>query len=230
MVSDGKKSEYKSDLPIVIYGGIKSKIYSYYQDKKRNYSLLALGLYVYLYDAARIQNNIRVWLTDGFIRKATGVGQDTLTSIKKDLIAMELIDIHHEKKEDGTFGKRYIEVKFVWKREAARTLFHEKDDSQTEYKILKTLLKNGFRPYDQMKSAYPIFFSTKLKGIDVELEADLFHFDDKFRLIANAKVAYSDGLIKYTIPRDRIKEVMERIASSYRYQLSDVFAALKSPP
>ena len=230
MAKNGKNSNYKSSLPLVIHPSINSKIYDFYQDKKSNRSLLAMGLYIYLYDSARRQNNNRVWLTDSFIRQGTGISKSMLLNIKKDLVAMELIEIHHERKNHGMFGKRFIEIKFVWKKPALDRLFYQEDSSVTEYKISKALLTCTFAPYQEMGSKDYFYFDTKLNGVDVKLQADIFYFNDEYKLIAAAEVVNSDGKMDYTIPSIRIKEVIEFLASSYGYRLSAVLRALQAKP
>ena len=143
---------------------------------------------------------------------------------------MGLIQIHHERKSYGVFGKRFIEIKFVWKKEALDKLFYQEDSSVTEYKISKALLVSNFVPYQEMKAKDYFYFDAKLKGVDLQLRADMFYFNEEYKLLAWAEVVNSDGKIDYTIPKLRIKEVIEHLASSYSYRLSAVLRALQAKP
>ncbi len=225
MASVGIQSEYKSELPIVVHQSIKAKIYDYYQNKKINYFLLALGLYVFFYDATRRQNNIRVWLTDSFIRKGTGIGQRILPTIKKDLTRMGLIEIHHPKKGSGVFGKRYIEVKFVWKPEAIDKLFYQESDETTEYKIARALLIGNFGYHEDIESqGYE--FEAEVNGGDVTLFADIFYFNDDEVLIARAGFHGGEEDFDYTVPSDRVGDIVRELAAGYKFSFKGVLNAL----
>lgn len=222
MAKNGNKSNSSPELPIVIHSSIKSKIHEFYKDKKQNHSLVALGLYLYFYDSARQQNNERVWLTDSFIRQGTGIGTAMLRSVKKDLASMGLIEVFHDRKEGGVFGKRYVKIMYIWQKEAIEKLFNQANQEVSKYKILKELFLGGDGPHAEIKSRDKVFFETKLKGKDVVLSANIFYFDEDEKLIARALVKGSEGTIDYTVPTDRVTDTLEHIASSYSYKLSAI--------
>lgn len=99
-------------LPIVIHDEILSRIYNYYKEKGKNDTAIAYGVYTFLYKTARIQNNIRVYASDRFIREGTGVGRDKLKDIKRDFKNLGLIETIRPRDSRGHFTKEfYIEVK-----------------------------------------------------------------------------------------------------------------------
>lgn len=228
MVSDGTKSKYKSKLPLVIHQSIKAKIYDYYQDKKTNHFLLALGLYVFLYDTARHQNNIRVWATDTFIRKGTGIGQRLLPIIKKDLERMGLIEIYHTQDKNGVFHKRYIEVKYVWKPEAIDKLFYQEQNKTTEYKIAKALLVQNFNINEEIVPQEEFEFETEFNGYDVILSAESFFFNDDEVLVANTFINGEEKYFDYIVPSDRVGEIIMSLAGSYKFSLKGILYTLST--
>ena len=78
-----------------------------------------------------------------------------------------------------------------------------------------------------MKAKDFVYFETELNGVNVQLCAEFFYFDDDRKLIAVAEVVNSDGRMDYTVPTSRISEVIEYLASSYSYRLSAVLRALR---
>lgn len=227
MAADGTKSKFKSELPVVIHQSIMAKIYDYYLSKKINHYLLALGLYTYLYSTVRRQNNIRVWVTDTFIRKGTGIGQRLLPTIKNDLIQMDLISIHHDRKVNGVLGKRYIEVKYVWKPEALEKLFYQEQSETTEYKIARRLLTENFNPYEEIVGE-AVEFDVEVNGRDEILWGDTFYFNDDEILIARVGFNGEEEVMEYTVPKNMVGEIITNLASNYKYTIKGVLNALQS--
>lgn len=217
----------KSDLPVVIHSSVKAKIHDFYQNKKHNRWHYAISVYFFLYDTVRYQDNIRAWATNTFISKGTGIGINMIPAIKKDLIKMGLIAIHQDRKIDGTLDKIYIEVKFVWKPETLEKLFYREPESTTKYKIARELLVNNFKPHEEIGADY-YEFEAEVNGMDTVLTADTFFFNDDNVLVAKVKFCTVKDGYEYTVPSDRVGEIIIDLASSYKFSFSAILKTLNS--
>lgn len=217
-------------LPVVIHDDIMSMIYNYYHEgNRRNDTGLAYAIYAFLYHTARRQNNIRVYATDTFIRKGVGIGSDKLKVIKRDLRAMDLIEIIRPRDNKGHFtDKSYIEVKFVWKGETVDKLFYQENSSATEYKIARSLLINNFNPYEEIKSSELFEFNAVLNGQDASLFADSFYFDDNDVLVAIAGFHEGENDFDYTVTTEKVNDVIMVLARSYKFSFIAVMNTLSS--
>lgn len=217
-------------LPVVIHDSIMSAIYSHFEDKK-NHSGVTYAIYAFLYHTARRQNNIRVYATDTFIKKGTGIGDRSLRLAKKALIEMDLLEVIHDRKNGGVFGKRYIEVKFVWKPEALEKLFYQEQNETTEYKIARALLINNFNPYEEIELNDECEFDVVVNGNDVTLFANTFYFNDDSLLLAIGYL-HSDmddeSRFDYTITTDRMHDVIMSLAGSYKFSFNGILNTLNS--
>lgn len=223
-----KNQNYKSKLPIVIHRSIKAKIFDYYIDRKKNYWAYSMGLYCFLYDTVRYQKNNRVWTTNSFIKKGTGLSERIIPQIKKDLIKMELIEIHRERNSQGKLGKQYIEVKFVWKPDAVERLFYQETDETVEYKIARELLINNFIPYEEIQSSQEYEFEPEVRGTETTLYADTFYFNDDYLLVAKASFHTYEENIDYIVPKEHVNEIILDIVSRYNFTFKGVLNALKA--
>ena len=211
----------KKTLPIVIHDDILSKIYSFYQDKKNNDTGIAYGVYTFLYKTARIQNNIRVYASDTFIRKGTGIGRDKLKEIKKDLRELELIETVRPRDDKGHFTKEfYIEVKFVWKNETINKLFYQEDTMQTRYKIARELLKQNFDEYEPIAARDSYEFEAVFNGREEIICTDEFYIEDD--LLKCTAEFDSGNTIEYTVPTERAGEIMQELANGYKFNLNAI--------
>lgn len=213
-------------LPIVIHDDILSRIYNYYLDRKINNTVIAYGVYVFLYKTVRIQGNNRVYATDTFIKKGTGIGSNKLKEIKRDLKDIGLIETIRPRNKQGMYeDKSYLEVKFVWKPETLDRLFCQESNEMIQYKIAKELLLTNFPNHEEIQSnqEYPYAFPIFKDGREDILYADTFYFDDEF-LKCEAEFGNSGNIITYTVPSDRVMEIILELADSYSYN----FAAVKN--
>lgn len=214
-------------LPVVIHDDVMSRIYNHFQGKK-NYTGITYGIYAFLYNTTRRQNNIRVYATDTFIKKGTGVGDRILLLVKKVLQEIGLIEIIHSHKEDGTFTKKYIEVKFVWKPESLDKLFYQEQNETTEYKIARELLVNNFEPYDEIESRMGHEFETEINGRTEYLSAVNFYFNEDEILVARAGFNGEDDSIDYTVPTPLVGDVIIDLANNYKFSFDAVLNTLNS--
>jgi len=211
----------KKDLPIVIHDDILSRVYNFYKDKKINDTGLAYGVYIFLYKTARIQNNIRVYASDSFIREGVGIGYDKLKQIKRDLKDMELIETIRPRDKNGHFTKEfYIEVKFVWKNETLNKLFYQEDTMQTRYKIARELLKQNFEEYEPIKAHNTYEFGAVFNGQETTIRTDEFYIEDDLLKC----IAEFDGgnTIEYTVPSFRAGEIFQELAKGYKFNLTAI--------
>ncbi len=214
-------------LPIVINDDILSKIYNYYQGRKQNHTGIAYGMYMFLYKTARIQNNIRVYATESFLRRGLGIGIKTIRSVKAELKEMGLIEEIHKRINGGVFEKRYFEVKFVWKPETLEKLFYQESSLTTEYKIARELLVNNFDPYEEIESGSGFDFDAVVNGQDAILSANTFYFDEDQVLIAVTGFNGYEGDFNYTVTTDRAGEVIRELAGSYKFSFVAILKTLQ---
>lgn len=214
-------------LPIVIYDDILSKIYNYYIDKKINNTAIAYGVYVFLYKTVRIQNNNRVYATDVFIRKGTGIGSNKLKEIKKDLKELELIKTIRPRNKQGLYeDKSYLEISFIWKPETLEKLFYQESSETIDYKIAKELLLCNFNEYEEISSSDGGFdFVIIVDGREEFICSDKFYLEDG---LLKCEAEFDSGnSITYTIPTDRAYEIITKLADSYKYNFTAIKKVLK---
>lgn len=224
-MSKDKTSDDKQTLPIVIHDDILSKIYNYYKDKEKNDTALAYGVYTFLYKTARIQNNIRVYANDEFIKKGTGIGRDKLKQIKGDLKSLELIDTIRPRIKGKYTQVSYIEVKYVWKPETIDKLFYKESSETTLYKIARELLLNNFDDFEEIKLNYKYSFSIWINGKDEEIYAEYFYFDSG---LLKCTAAFQNGNeIDYTVPESEVGEVIKDLADSYKFNFTAISNVLQ---
>lgn len=210
-----------SKLPIVIHDDILSKIYNYYKSKSRNDTGIAYGVYTFLYKTARIQNNIRVYASDGFIREGVGIGRDKLKDIKRDLKELELIELIRPRDNKGHFTKEfYIEVKFVWKNETLNKLFYQEDTMQTRYKIARELLKQNFDECEPIAAQKTYEFEITVNAREEIIIADEFYIEDN--LLKCTAMFDSENTIEYTVPSLRAGEIIQELANGYKFNLTAI--------
>ncbi|SFV58283.1 hypothetical protein MNB_SM-7-1322 [hydrothermal vent metagenome] len=213
-------------LPVVIHDDILSKIYNYYKDKGRNDTGLAYGVYTFLYKTARIQKNIRVYASDSFIREGVGLGRDKLLQIKRDLRELGLIETIRPRDKNGHFTKEfYIEVKYIWGDEAMNKLFYQEATDTTLYKIARELLKQNFDEYEPIKAPRDYEFEISLNGRETIIVADEFYIENDL-LKCTAYIDSSENVIDYTVPAERVGEIMKELASNYRFNFEAVSKVL----
>lgn len=192
-------------LPIVIHDEILSRIYNYYKEKGKNDTAIAYGVYTFLYKTARIQNNIRVYASDSFIREGTGVGRDKLKDIKRDFKNLGLIETIRPRDSRGHFTKEfYIEVKYVWKNETMNKLFYQEDTMTTRYKIAKALLKHNFEDCEPIKAGRLYEFEAIFNGREEIVTADEFYIEDD--LLKCTAMFDSENIIEYTVPTEQARD------------------------
>lgn len=212
-------------LPVVIHDDILSKIYNYYQDKPTNDTGLAYGIYTFLYKTARIQNNIRVYANDTFIRNGVGVGKQKLMQVKKDLKELGLIETIRPRDKNGHFTKEfYIEVKYVWKSETADKLFYQEPTEQTRYKIARELLLCNFNEYEEIEANY-YEFEISVNGVDEIITTESFYFEDE--LLKCTAEFISGNEIEYTVPSEQAGEIIIELANSYKYNFNAIDRVLQ---
>ncbi|UFH60476.1 hypothetical protein [Sulfurovum mangrovi] len=216
-------------LPVVIHDDIMSKIFNYFKDsEEKNYTGYTYAVYAFLYHTARRQKNIRVYATDTFIMKGTGIGQSLLPKIKKFLAELDLIEVIQDRSGSGTFAKRYIEVKFVWKPETLDKLFYQEDNLSTQYKIAKELLWNNSHPYEELEANKMFEFDAMVNGQDATLCAEIFYFNEDRHLIAKAMADRGEYELDYTVTTDNVHEVIMSLADNYKYSFSAVLKTLQT--
>lgn len=220
----------KKKLPIVIYDDVLSLIYNFYLEKRIKNTAVAIAFYLFLYKTVRIQENIRVYATDSFIKKGLGIGTNKLKEVKRDLKEMGLIETIRPRNKQGMFeDKTYTEVKFIWKPETLDKLFYSESSDETEIKIAKELLLNNFGANESIKSNINDFYTFIIfkDGQEVELSADSFYFDDGL-LKCEAEFGLSGNTITYTIPSDRVAEIVLDLANSYTFNFKTIQKTLNT--
>ena len=212
-------------LPIVIHDEILSKIYNYYKEKGKNDTAIAYGVYTFLYKTARIQNNIRVYASDGFIREGTGIGRDKLKDIKRDFKELGLIETIRPRDSRGHFTKEfYIEVKYVWKNETLNKLLYQEDTMTTRYKIAKELLKQNFDEYEPIAAKKLYEFEAIFNGKEEVITADEFYIERD--LLKCTAMFDSENIIEYTVPTERAGEIIIELANSYKFDFEAIASVL----
>ncbi len=212
-------------LPIVIYDDILSKVYNFYKDKDINNTGIAYGVYVFLYKTARIQNNIRVYASDNFIREGVGIGRDRLKQVKKDLKEMGLIETIRPRDKNGHFTKEfYTEVKFIWKSETTDKLFYQESTKQTRYKIARELLLLNFDEYNEIEADY-YEFEISINGRDETIETESFYFENGIlKCIASFN---GDNQIEYTVPSEQAGDIIIELANNYKFSFNAIDKVLQ---
>lgn len=212
-------------LPIVIHDDILSRVYNYYKDKKINDTALLYGVYAFLYKTARIQNNIRVYANDTFIRNGTGIGKQKLMQIKKDLKELELIETIRPRDKNGHYTKEfYIEVKYVWKPEAADKLFYQEPTEQTRYKIARELLLCNFNEYEEIEANYTEF-EISVNGVDEVISTESFYFEDE---LLKCTADFNGGnQIEYTVPKVQAGEIIIELVNNYKFNFRAIDKVLQ---
>jgi len=220
-----KIEQDKEVLPVVIHDDIFSKIYNYYKDLKPNDTALSYGVYTFLYKTARIQNNIRIYATDTFIKKGTGIGTDKLKKIKRDLKELDLIQLIRPRDKNGRYtDESYIEVKYVWKPDALDKLFYQDDTDLIRYKIARELLLNNFDDYETIKCNELKGFYVSVNGREEGITANTFYFECN---VLKCEAEFSSGnIIVYTVPEDRAMEIIIDLANNYKFNLNAIIAVL----
>jgi len=222
-----KKEKGDLKLPIVIHDDLLSKIYNYYKDKAINDTALASGVYTFLYKTARHQNNIRVFATDTFIKKGTGVGTDKLKKIKKDLKALDLIEIIRPRGANGKYTKEvYIEVKFVWKDSTLDKLFYNENTEVTRYKIARELLLENFDEYEDIEARNTYEFYVSINGHEEEISADSFYFEDDL-LKCTAEFKSGNTMENYTVPSSEVEDIILHLANCYNFNFNAINKVLQ---
>ena len=214
-----------SKLPIVIHDDILSKVYNYYKGKERNDTGIAYGVYTFLYKTARVQNNIRVYASDSFIREGVGIGKDKLKEIKKDLRVLELIETIRPRDDKGHFTKEfYIEVKFVWKNETLKKLFYQEDTIQTRYKIARELLKQNFEECETIKANNAYEFEITVNGVNEIITTEEFYIEDD--LLKCTALFNGGNTIEYIVPTSRAGEIIQELANRYKFNFNAITTVL----
>jgi len=215
----------KQVLPIVIHDDLLSKIYNYYKDKKINDTGLAYAVYIFLYKTARIQNNIRVYASDSFIREGVGIGKAKLMQIKKDLKELELIETIRPRGKDGHFTKEfYIEVKFIWKNETLDKLMYQEATEATLYKLARELLRTNFDEYEEIESSEEHYFSIVVDGREEEIIANSFYFEED--LLKCTAEFVTGNTYEYTVPTEQAGEIIQELANSYKFNFTAISKVL----
>jgi hypothetical protein len=95
-------------------------------NKTRDYLLSnnpdALILYLFYIKSSEYQGTNSVWITDGFVMEGLKWGKSRVTSAKNFLLENNLIELHKQRFENGTYGKTYIRIKYLWKQETKNSL------------------------------------------------------------------------------------------------------------
>ena len=210
-------------LPIVIKDNVLSAIYTYYQDIQRNDTSYAYAVYLFLYKTARIQNNIRVYADDVFIRKGVAIGEKMLKRVKADLVRMKLIEYHQDRTK-GVFSHKYIEVKYVWTPKKMDMLFYQEQTATTRYKIARGLLFHNFDEYEEITISNEYDFIIQLNNKECNLSVEYIFIDgDMFK----AKCLIDGGnYIDYLLPTTIIEEIILDAVSNYKFSFDAIFKTL----
>jgi len=214
-------NEEKQVLPIVIHDDLLSKIYNYYKDKKINDTGLSYAVYIFLYKTARIQNNIRVYASDSFIRDGVGIGNNKLKEIKRDLRELELIETIRPRDKNGHFTKEfYIEVKFVWKNETLDKLMYQEATEQTLYKLARELLLTNFDEYEEIETETEYEFNIVVNGREETITTNSFYFEDGL-LKCTAEFS-CENTYEYTVPTEQVAEIVQELANGYKFNFNAI--------
>lgn len=208
-------------LPVVVNIDTLSKIYNFYEDKKINNHAYALSVYMFLYKTARMQNNIRTYANNEFIKKGVGISSEKLNQVKKDLKEMELIETIRPRDKNGQYtSKSYIEVKYVWKKETLHKLLYQESDEILKYKIAKNLLMSLYSDFENIEDnlimhEIPLTIHNKEEVID----ACSFYFEDN---LLKGNTAFSGGEFNFTVPTDRVSEIILSLVSQEEYSFETI--------
>lgn len=217
-----KKNEY---LPIVIYVDTLSKMYKFYEGKSPNNHAYATALYIFLYKSARMGNNVRVHHKDVFIKKGIGISSEKLAQVKRDLTEMGLMETIRPRDNNGRYtSERYLKVKYVWSKEKIDKLAYQESDETLKFKIAKKLLLNSYPNLEPIYSEDEAGFDF---GIDIEIHgkkeviyASYFYFEDN--LLKGSTEFSQGGEFNFTIPTDRVSELILYLASQERYSFDSI--------
>ncbi len=215
----------KDLLPILIWDGVLSKMYNYYDGKSPNNHAYAVSVYMFLYKSARIQGNIRVLAKDVFIKKGVGISSAKLAQVKRDLTQMKLIKTIRPREKNGQYStESYIEVKYVWHPEKIDKLAYQESDETLKYKIAKKLLLNlypNLEPiYPQNEGGFDFEIDIEIHGEKEVVYANYFYFENN---LLKASTAFSQGgEFDFTIPTDKVSELILYLASQEQYSFDSV--------
>jgi hypothetical protein len=82
----------------------------------------SLILYNFYIKGANYQGTESVWHQDIYVRQGLKWGSDRFARAKKVLIEHNLIETFKSRKKDGTFGKTYIRIKYLFKQETRQEI------------------------------------------------------------------------------------------------------------
>lgn len=77
----------------------------------------ALVLYLFYIKGTNHQKTNSIWITDEFAMKGLKWGRDRVVKAKNFLVDNNLIELKKQRFENGTYGKTYVVVKYLWKQE-----------------------------------------------------------------------------------------------------------------
>ncbi len=213
---------FKDDVPIQMHCSLQFKMRAFLNEKygTQKYFPDCLALYVYLYQTARHQGNIRVWLNRSFIKKAMGWGQTKVYRTRDLLEEMGLIETmtsdDNKTKTGKIQGKIFLQVNLVWTPEKIELNEVEVGlkqagsnlDEIIQNRTLKNLIINNLGYEIETDSAFT-FYEILNGGVD--LEAYVFRFEgENNKLIAHGGYEGEEDFA-YTVPMDMLTEVLEHI-------------------
>ncbi len=82
----------------------------------------SLTLYLFYIHNSTIQKTNAVWILDTFACRGLKWGKDRVSKAKNILVKHNLIETKQDKKPDGTFGKKYVKINYIWTQETKETL------------------------------------------------------------------------------------------------------------
>ena len=216
------RKEKELSFPIIMYDDLLSKIYNFYKDKKINNHANTLSLYVFLYKTARIQNNIRVYAKDVFIKKGVGISTEKLRHSKSDLQEMGLIKIIRPRDKNGRYTpESYIEVSYVWKKKTIDKLLYQESDETLRYKIAKKLLMDEYSDFESIYPQNDLDFEIEvnLHGKKEVLFASYFYFENN---ILKFNTELSGGECNFTLPTEKVNDILLYLANKEEYTFESI--------
>lgn len=197
---------------------------AYYEDKRNNFAI-AMSLYVFLYANGRRQDNQRVWATDNFIRKGTGLSRQKLLQAQRDLDAMGLVEFGMRRSNNGKFEKSYRKVIHMWKPEALNKLFSQENNETLEYKLAKKLLQHIYSDGSPIEPMKDFMCELEIRGKMDEHFVEYFYFEDD---LLKCLIEFSKGdPLEYTVPTSKVKEIVLALAEEQQYSFETLRSLLK---
>lgn len=152
----------------------------------------ALVLYLFYTKGTNHQKSNSIWITDEFAMKGLKWGRERVVKAKNFLIDNNLIELKKQRFENGTYGKTFVVVKYLWKQEN-KDLLIERDCIQLYQNPQVVTTEGGFQETNALSNYKLNALSNKNKMLKVSekeknsktsnLEQELTDFITHFNIV-----------------------------------------------